>query len=119
MPSRFDFTSQKFFRDPAAGVQRLRAVGPVVATRFPIVGKLFCAGSPADIVERYARLLPLSVICELLGLPAAGPAEIHRLGAHRGAPCQYLRLSPHARRALAHEALSGSAAAARARARRR
>src|SRR5262245_42892189 len=32
---------------------------------------LFAAGSPADLVARYARILPLSVICELLGLPAA------------------------------------------------
>ena len=32
---------------------------------------LFAEGSPADLVERYARLLPLSVICELLGLPPA------------------------------------------------
>src|SRR5437763_6725850 len=47
MPSRFDFTSQKFFRDPAAGVQRLRAVGPVVATRFPIVGKVWVTTSYA------------------------------------------------------------------------
>jgi cytochrome P450 len=156
---RIDFTSQEFFRDPAAGVRQLRTAGPVVATKFPIVGKvwvtttyelaarvlkdsstftlrkngggpaglrwwmprrisvlasnmltldepdhtrlrgivdeafrrraildmqphiraladgladkLFADGSPADIVERYARLLPLSVICELLGLPAA------------------------------------------------
>ena len=159
MASRVDFTSQEFFRNPAAGVRQLRALGPVVATRFPIVGKvwvtttyelaarvlkdsatftlrkeggalagmrwwmprrlrllasnmltmdepdhtrlrgivdeafrrravldmqphiraladelagkLFSAGSPADIVARYARMLPLSVICELLGLPAA------------------------------------------------
>jgi cytochrome P450 len=156
---RFDFTSQEFFRDPAAGVRQLRTAGPVVATKFPIVGKvwvtttyelaahvlkdsatftlrkngdgpaglrwwmprrvsvlannmltmdepdhtrlrgivdevfrrraildmrpriraladsladkLFADGSPGDIVERYARELPLSVICELLGLPAA------------------------------------------------
>ena len=33
--------------------------------------RLFADGSPADLVERYARLLPLSVICELLGLPPA------------------------------------------------
>src|SRR5262249_28778761 len=26
-------------------------------------------GSPADLVERYARKVPLAVICELLGLP--------------------------------------------------
>jgi cytochrome P450 len=163
MTQRFDFTSQAFFRDPAAGIARLRASGPVVATRFPIVGKvwitttyeatarvlkdsatftlrkeggvlaglawwmpafigalannmltmdepdhtrlrdivdeafrrravldmepriraiadelageLFAAGSPADLVERYARTLPLSVICELLGLPLADRAK--------------------------------------------
>ncbi len=153
-----DFTSQDFFRDPAAGIARLRASGPLIKTRFPIVGKvwitttyeatarvlkdsetftlrkeggglglrwwmpaalgalannmltmdepdhtrlraivdeafrrravldmepriraiaddlagaLFAAGSPADIVARYARTLPLAVICELLGLTAA------------------------------------------------
>jgi cytochrome P450 PksS len=32
---------------------------------------LFRDGSPADLVYRYARQLPLSVICELLGLPLA------------------------------------------------
>jgi cytochrome P450 PksS len=153
-----DFTSQDYLRDPAAGIERLRARGPVVATRLPIIGKvwttttydmaarvlkdgetfalrsggvvaglrwwmprsvraladnmltmdepdhtrlrsivdeafrrrailemeprileiadelageLFADGSPADLVERYARKLPLSVICELLGLPSA------------------------------------------------
>ena len=153
---RLDFTSQEFFCNPAAGIERLRACGPVVETRFPIVGRvwitttydatarvlkdsttftlrkdgspaglrwwmpafvgalasnmltvdepdhtrlreivdeafrrravldmqphiraiaddlageLFAEGSPADLVERYARILPLSVICELLGLP--------------------------------------------------
>jgi len=157
MTAHVDFTSEAFFRDPAAGIASLRASGPVVATRFPIVGKvwvtttyemtaqvlkdsatftlrkeggalaglrwwmprfvatfannmltmdepdhtrlraivdeafrrravldmeprvraiadalagaLFAEGSPADLVERYARMLPLSVICELLGLP--------------------------------------------------
>ncbi|MFM9849894.1 MAG: cytochrome P450 [Hyphomicrobiaceae bacterium] len=154
---RMDFTSQEYLRDPAAGLAKLRAAGPVVQVRFPIVGKtwitttsdlagrvlkdsetftmrrngtvaglrwwmpgwirtlavsmltmdepdhtrlrsivdeafrrravldmeprifaladqlaaeLFSDGSPADLVERYARKLPLSVICELLGLPA-------------------------------------------------
>ena len=156
MARQVDFTSEAFFRDPAAGIASLRASGPVVATRFPIIGKvwvtttyettarvlkdstiftvrrdgalaglrwwmpkfvatfannmltmdepdhtrlraivdeafrrravldmeprvraiadtlagaLFVDGSPADLVERYARTLPLSVICELLGLP--------------------------------------------------
>jgi len=155
----FDFTSEAFFRDPQAGVAQLRAIGPAVATRFPIVGRvwvtttyeaaarvlkdstlftlrkeggslvglpwlmpkfiatfannmltmdepdhtrlrsivdeafrrravldmephirgiadgladeLFSEGSPADLVQRYARTLPLAVICELLGLPPA------------------------------------------------
>jgi cytochrome P450 len=152
-----DFASQDFFRDPAAGLKKLQAAGPVVEVKFPLVGRvwmattqetaarvlkdgraftlrkddgtvaglrwwmprifrvfansmlnmdepdharlrglvdeafrrravldmepriraiadelagdLFAQGSPADLVTRYARLLPLSVICELLGLP--------------------------------------------------
>ena len=159
MTAHVDFTSPEFFRDPAAGIERLRAAGPVVEINFPIIGKLwttttyelaaqvlkdsqtftlrkeggglvglrwwmlplirtfannmltmdepdhtrlreiveeafrrravldmephiraiadslaadlFADGSPADLVARYARILPLSVICELLGLPQA------------------------------------------------
>ncbi len=154
-----DFSSQDYFRNPAAALEELRAAGPVVEVRFPIVGKvwttttqaladqvlkdsetftirredgnvagfqwwmpgvlrtlsnnmlamdepdhgrlrdivdeafrrravlemephilaiseqladeLFASGSAADLVDRYARKLPLSVICELLGLPLA------------------------------------------------
>jgi cytochrome P450 len=154
-----DFASQDYFRNPAAALAKLRAAGPVVEVRFPIVGRvwttttqaladqvlkdtatftvrkddgsvvglrwwmpgvvrtlsnsmlsmdepdhkrlrdivdeafrrravlgmephiaatadeladqLFAEGSPADLVERFARTLPLSVICELLGLPLA------------------------------------------------
>jgi cytochrome P450 len=152
-----DLASQDFFRDPAAGFARLRAAGPVVEVKLPIIGRvwmtttqelaarvlkdgrvftlrkddgtvaglrwwmprifrvfannmlnmdepdharlrslvdeafrrravlgmepriraiaeeladdLFAQGTPADLVTRYARMLPLSVICELLGLP--------------------------------------------------
>src|SRR5215470_13457360 len=152
-----DFASQDFFRDPAVGLKKLQAAGPVIEVDFPIVGRvwvattqemasrvlkdgrlftlrndagvvaglrwwmprvfrvfannmlnmdepdharlrglvdeafrrravldmepriraladelagdLFAQGSPADLVTRYARMLPLSVICELLGLP--------------------------------------------------
>jgi cytochrome P450 len=159
MNVRADFASQDYFRNPAAAMEKLRAQGPVVEVRFPIVGKvwaattqaladqvlkdtetftirkedgevaglrwwmpgivrtlansmlsmddpghkrlrdivdeafrrravlemephiqalgdeladqLFAEGSPADLVERYARKLPLSVITELLGLPPA------------------------------------------------
>ncbi len=34
-----------------------------------LTGELFAQGSPADLVARYAQILPLSVISELLGLP--------------------------------------------------
>jgi len=159
MTSRVDFTSQDYFRNPAASLEKLRSEGPVVEVSFPIVGRvwttttqaladrvlkdtdtftlrkedgevaglrwwmpgiirtfatnmlsmdepdhkrlrdivdeafrrravlgmkphiqataeqlaaqLFAEGSPADLVQRYARELPLLVISELLGLPAA------------------------------------------------
>jgi cytochrome P450 PksS len=159
MAQRLDFTSEAFFRDPPKAIATLRASGPVVATRFPLVGDvwvttthdataqvlkdnatftmrkedgevaglrwwmpklvttiannmltmdepdhtrlrgivdeafrrraivamepriraiadrladdLFAKGSPADLVQSYARILPLSVISELLGLPPA------------------------------------------------
>lgn len=154
-----DFASQAYFRNPSAEIEKLRAAGPIIEVRFPIIGKvwttttqdlaehvlkdsrtftlrredgnfagfqwwmpgilrtlanhmlsadepdhgrlraivdeafrrraildmepriaaiaadladdLFTAGSPADLIDRYARKLPLSVICELLGLPLA------------------------------------------------
>jgi cytochrome P450 PksS len=44
---------------------RIRAIADDLA------GDLFAHGSPADLVNGYARMLPLSVICELLGLPLA------------------------------------------------
>jgi cytochrome P450 PksS len=154
-----DFTSQDFFRDPLPTLEKLRAIGPVIEVRLPMIGRvwmtttqemasrvlkdnqvftlrkddgavagmrwwmpsifrvfaknmltvdepdhsrlrgiveeafrrravlemvpriraiadqladeLFAQGSPADLVGRYARTLPLSVICELLGLPLA------------------------------------------------
>jgi cytochrome P450 len=159
MAPRLDFTSEAFFRDPPKAIAALRASGPVVATRFPLVGdvwittthdataqvlkdstiftlrkedgdvaglrwwmprlvrtiannmltmdepdhtrlrsivdeafrrraivamepriraiadgladQLFAKGSPADLVQSFARILPLSVISELLGLPQA------------------------------------------------
>lgn len=159
MTVRLDFTSEAFFRDPPKAIETLRRSGPVVATRFPLVGdvwittthdataqvlkdgatftlrkedgdvaglrwwmpryvrtiannmltmdepdhtrlrsivdeafrrraivamepriraiadglagELFANEDPADLVQRYARILPLAVISELLGLPLA------------------------------------------------
>jgi cytochrome P450 PksS len=36
-----------------------------------LAGELFGQGNPGDLVTHFAQVLPLSVICELLGLPAA------------------------------------------------
>ncbi len=36
---RMDFTSQDYLRNPAMGLAELRAAGPVVEVRFPIIGK--------------------------------------------------------------------------------
>src|SRR5262245_43002706 len=41
MSPRVDFTSQDFFRDPAAGIARLRMAGPGVKARFPIIGPVW------------------------------------------------------------------------------
>jgi cytochrome P450 len=43
----------------------------ITALADELADRLFADGSPADLVERYARQLPLAVICELLGLPLA------------------------------------------------
>jgi cytochrome P450 len=43
----------------------------ILAIADGLAAELFADGSPADLVERYARRLALSVICELLGLPGA------------------------------------------------
>src|SRR5215471_12920357 len=45
MSPRVDFASQEFFRDPAGGIERLRASGALVETRFPIIGKVWITTS--------------------------------------------------------------------------
>jgi cytochrome P450 PksS len=36
-----DFTSQDYFRNPAASMEELRKSGPVIQTKFPIIGKVW------------------------------------------------------------------------------
>jgi cytochrome P450 len=36
-----DFTSQEYFRNPTAEIEKLRAAGPVVEVRFPLVGTVW------------------------------------------------------------------------------
>jgi cytochrome P450 PksS len=185
MSLRVNLSSQTFFRDPAAEIEKMRAAGPVIEVHIPIIGKvwttttqdlsdrvlrdsdsftirkedgavagfrwwmpgilrslassmlgvddpdhrrlrnivdeafrrravvameprilllagklaeeLFAEGSPADLVRRFARELPLSVICELLGLPLEDrpkfSAWAHRLTRASG-PIGFLRMIP-------------------------
>ena len=67
----------------------------IFAIASELADELFAAGSPADLVDRYARKLPLSVICELLGLPLADRPKFiawaNRV-AHIKGPLAFLRL---------------------------
>jgi len=61
-----DIVDEAFRRRAVLDMEpHIRAIGDELAD------ELFAEGSPADLVERYARKLPLSVISELLGLPLA------------------------------------------------
>ena len=57
----FDFTSEAFFRDPQAGVAQLRAIGPAVATKFPIIGRVWVTTT----YEATARVLKDSALFSL------------------------------------------------------
>jgi cytochrome P450 len=73
MASRIDFAREAFFRDPADGIAKLRASGPVVATRFPIVGRVWVTTT----YEAAARVLKDSAVFTLRkeggGTPAGLP----------------------------------------------
>jgi cytochrome P450 len=47
MTLQADFTSQDFFRNPAAAIENLRRMGPVVEVRFPIIGKVWATTTQA------------------------------------------------------------------------
>jgi len=65
-----DIVDEAFRRRAVLDMEpHIRALGDQLAD------ELFAEGSPADLVERYARKLPLSVISELLGLPLADRAK--------------------------------------------
>jgi len=70
-----DEPDHKRLRDIVDEAFRRRAVlemePHIQALGHELADELFAEGTPADLVERYARRLPLSVICELLGLPLA------------------------------------------------
>jgi cytochrome P450 len=61
-----DIVDEAFRRRAVLGMEpHIQAIGDQLANR------LFTEGQPADLIDRFARRLPLSVICELLGLPLA------------------------------------------------
>jgi hypothetical protein len=41
MALRLDYINQDYFRDPTARLTALRASGPVVEVKFPIIGKVW------------------------------------------------------------------------------
>ena len=42
---RADFSSQNYFRNPPAEIEKLRLAGPVVEVQFPIVGMVWATSS--------------------------------------------------------------------------
>ena len=65
-----DHTRLRSIVDEAFRRRAILALEPrILAIADELAGDLFAQGSPADLVDRYARRLPLSVICEVLGLP--------------------------------------------------
>jgi hypothetical protein len=51
---RADFSSQDYFRNPAAEIEKLRSAGPVVDVRFPIVGKIWTT-TTQDLADRVLK----------------------------------------------------------------
>ena len=65
-----DIVDEAFRRRAVLDMEpHIQAIGDELADQ------LFAEEGPADLIERYARKLPLSVICELLGLPLADRAN--------------------------------------------
>ena len=108
-----DIVDEAFRRRAVLDMEpHIQAIGDALAD------ELFAEGSPADLVERFARKLPLSVICELLGLPLADRAEIHRLGQRLHPLHRRARLSRHDAEDLCDAALHRAASRNRSPARR-
>ena len=51
---RADFSSQSYFRNPTAEIEKLRLAGPVVEVRFPIVGKVWTT-TTQDLADRVLK----------------------------------------------------------------
>src|SRR5262249_53306048 len=51
---RMDFMSQEYLRDPATGLTKLRAAGPVVEVRFPFIGRTWIT-TTSDLAGRVLK----------------------------------------------------------------
>ena len=51
---RADFSSQAYFRNPAAEIAKLRSAGPVLEVQFPIVGKVWTT-TTQDLADRVLK----------------------------------------------------------------
>jgi cytochrome P450 len=87
----------------------------ILAIAEQLATELFAEGSPADLVDRYARKLTLSVICELLGLPLADRPKFTAWAGWRHARRWRHRLPQQDPEYLRNEALSGETARSSAR----
>jgi hypothetical protein len=52
---RTDFTSQYYLRNPAKGLEKMRAAGPVVEVRLPIIGEAVPARTRCPVGEEPTR----------------------------------------------------------------
>jgi len=51
---RMGFTSQDYLRDPAGGLAKLRAAGPIVEVRLPIIGRTWIT-TTSDLAARVLK----------------------------------------------------------------
>ena len=71
-----DHTRLRSIVDEAFRRQAVLEMEPrILAIAGELADGLFAEGSPSDLVDRYARKLPLAVICELFGLPLVDPPK--------------------------------------------
>jgi len=108
-----DEPDHKRLRDIVDEAFRRRAVldmePHIRATGDELADELFAEGSPADLVERFARKLPLSVITELLGLPLADRPKFIAWAGGFTRFTGSARIPRHDPERLGHEALYGTA----------
>jgi cytochrome P450 len=51
---RADFSSQDYFRNPVAEIEKLRSAGPIVDVQFPLVGKVWTT-TTQDLADRVLK----------------------------------------------------------------